>query len=174
MRMRTHRLGTLSLSTGCLMLAGSVTGCLTTERLMQTRDEGEIRCYRTTFDVVWDAIGRSFDLNGLQLEKAERRERYFVAHSGPEPEPRDVEDMAVDANAGERVAVFVDSAAPGVWAVQVVSRANFALDPGRKNWTSDLFEALERVLPDSARRPWHYEYPRCVGRAASRDSVPSD
>ncbi len=157
---------------GCLVFAGIVSGCLTTERLMRARDEAEVRCYRTSFDVVWAAIGRSFNLNGLELEEAEPRQRYLVARSGPEPEPRAVEDMAVDANAGERIAVFIDSVAPGVWAVQVVSRPNFALDPGQKNWTSDVFGAIERVLADSARRPWHYEYPRCVGGLTPGDSTP--
>jgi hypothetical protein len=158
---------------GCLAVACLTAGCLTTERLVRARDEGQIRCYQTEFGVVWEAIGRSVALNGLQLEMAVRSERFFLARSGPEPEPRDVEDMAVDANAGERVAVFVDSAGPGMWAVQVVSRANFVLDPTQKNWTSDVFEAIERALPDSARRPWHYEYPRCVvGRAAADSTAP--
>ncbi len=142
-----------------------VTACVSTERLRQSRGSGELRCYKGEFELIWGAVEQSIVRNGLLLLEADTLHRTVIARSAPEPRAEDPKDMAMDSNAGERVAVFVDSAGPAIWSVEVVSRRFFALDPSPRDWTDDVFEVLEAFLPDSAARPWHYEYPRCLPRS---------
>ena len=61
------------------------------------------------------------------------------------------ESMAVSADQGERIGIFVEGAGPGVWAVEVVNRRRFALDPGTTDWTEDVFWVIEKRLGSDAR-----------------------
>ena len=145
----------------------TVTACVSTERLRQSRGSGELRCYRGEFELIWGAVEASIVRNGLQTLVADTLDRYLIARSAPEPRPEDPKDMALESSAGQRVAVFVDSAGPSMWSVEVVSRRYFALDMAPRDWTDDVFEVLEATLPDSAARPWHYEYPLCLPRSSA-------
>ena len=145
----------------------TVTACVSTERLRQSRGSGELRCYRGEFELIWGAVEASIVRNGLQTLVADTLDRYLIARSAPEPRPEDPKDMALESSAGQRVAVFVDSAGPSMWSVEVVSRRFFALDVAPRDWTDDVFEVLEATLPDSAARPWHYEYPLCLPRSSA-------
>jgi len=94
---------------------------------------------------------------GLVLERANRENGILIARTY-EPEEKDPEKMALEANAGERVAVFlerdsVDRNGADIWAVEVVSRPIFRLDPTPFDWTNTVFLTVEELLPDSAFAP---------------------
>jgi hypothetical protein len=131
-------------------LAIGLAGCVTTQRVLRERGEGEVRCYRGSFEEVWAAAERGVRWVGLVIEVADTAQGQLMARSY-EPEVQDPEQMAVDADAGERVGVFLDNAGAGLWAVEVVSRRIFALDISARDWTPDVFLALEAQLPDSAK-----------------------
>lgn len=131
-------------------LAISLAGCVTTQRVLRERGEGQVRCYRGSFEEVWTAAERGVRWVGLVTEVADTTQGQLIARSY-EPEVQDPERMAVDADAGERVGVFLERAGSGVWAVEVVSRRIFTLDISARDWTPEVFSAIEAQLPDSAR-----------------------
>lgn len=130
-------------------LATALAGCVTTQRILQDRGSGEVRCYRGSFERVWGAAERGVRWVGLVIEVADTAQGHLLARNY-EPEVQDPERMAVDADAGERVGVFLDSAGVDLWAVEVLSRRVFALDISARDWTPDVFQAIEAQLPDSA------------------------
>jgi hypothetical protein len=121
----------LALTSLAIVLAGCVTG----QRVLQDRGKGEVRCYRASFERVWGAAERGVRWTGLEIEVADTAQGHVLARSY-EPEVQDPERMAVDADAGERVGVFIDSAGADLWAVEVVSRRVFALDISARDWTN--------------------------------------
>lgn len=131
-------------------LAIALAGCVTSQRILQDRGEGEVRCYRGSFEQVWGAAERGVRWVGLVIEAADTAQRHILARNY-EPEVQDPERMAVDADAGERVGVFLDDAGVDLWAIEVLSRRVFALDISARDWTPDVFLAIEAQLPDSAK-----------------------
>jgi hypothetical protein len=131
-------------------LATALAGCVTSQRILRDRGEGEVRCYLGSFEQVWVAAEEGVRWTGLVTEVADTAQGHLLARNY-EPQIRDPERMAVDADAGERVGVFIDSAGAGMWAVEVLSRRVFALDVSARDWTPSVFEAIEARLPDSAR-----------------------
>lgn len=134
--------------TAAVLLAG----CVTTGRLLDARGTGTARCYRLPLEELWPLVEESVRWAGLVIENANVDAGFFLARSY-EPEVQDPEDMALDADQGERVAIFVEPEGTSVWAVEVVSRPAFALDVTPRDWTAPLFEALEARLPESATAP---------------------
>lgn len=140
--------------------------CATTGSLRDQRGEGLTRFYEAPFEAVWQAAHRAVEANGLRLDASDRSERFIAATHLPrgrspgEPE----ESVAVSADQGERIGIFVDSVAPGTWSVEVVTRRRFALDPTAQDWDRAVFLALERELGEGARVPG----------GAPPDSVPHD
>ncbi len=153
-------------------VAGSLAACVTTSGILQERGTGEVRCYRVSFDTLWPVTQQAVRHVGLVLESTNRDNGFVIARNY-EPEVRDPEEMAVDADAGERVGVFFEDAGPDVWAVEVVSRRIFALDVTARDWTRPVFQAIEDRLPETARDP-HPDLAACVRtheRPAASDST---
>lgn len=133
-----------------LLLAAAA--CATTGGMADTRGEGVTRFYRTSFDTLWAAARHAVRANGLRTDEESRYERYIIATNPPDRETDfDEERVAVEADQGERIAVFVDSLAPDTWSVEVVTRRRFALDPGKTPWAEDIFWVVERDLAEGAR-----------------------
>lgn len=154
-----------------LVLVLTTTTCVTTERLLESRGSGEVRCYQGELELIWWVVERAIVRNGLRIVEADSVERVVVARTADPGREEDPQQMALDSDAGERIGIFIDSAAPDIWAVEVVSRRYFALDPTAKDWTQDLFRTVEGMLPDSAARPWHYDFPLCLPDALEPDSA---
>lgn len=152
-------------------IAIAVAGCVTGQRVLQDRGEGEVRCYRGSFEQVWGASDRGVRWVGLVVEVADTAQGHLLARSY-EPEVLDPEQMAVDADAGERVGVFLDSAGVNLWAVEVVSRRIFVLDVSARDWTPDVFAAIEAQLPESAKED-SPEVAECRRRRSGPRAIPT-
>ena len=148
--LRVRRLALTGLVTALTVLATALTGCVTSQRILRDRGEGEVRCYLGSFEQVWEAAEEGVRWTGLVTEVADTAQGHLLARNY-EPEIQDPERMAVDADAGERVGVFIDSAGAGMWAVEVLSRRVFALDVSARDWTPSVFQAIEARLPESAK-----------------------
>lgn len=135
-----------------LALAAVVGACATTGGMLETRGEGVTRFYEASFDTLWAAARHAVRANGLRTDEESERERYIVATNPPDRDPGfEEERVAVEADQGERIAVFVDSVAPRTWSVEVVTRRRFSLDPGKTPWAKDIFWVIERDLEEGAR-----------------------
>lgn len=135
-----------------LLLAAVTLACATTGSLKQSRGKGVTRFYEAPFDSVWAAARHSIEANGLRLDETSEYEGYLIATNRPERGGNmDEERVTVEADQGERIAVFVDSVAPRTWGVEVVTRRTFALDPGKTRWAEDIFWVIERDLGSDAR-----------------------
>jgi len=151
-----------------LLLASGLLACASTTSLFEDRGPGGagvIRHYRVPFESVWEAVQASVRFNGFEVVEASRVNGYVLARTpGTNQGPGVREDeMAVTADAGERVAIFVDSIAPDVSSVEVVSKRRFALDVTPRNWTRDVFQAIEWELPDDSRADSLPSLPDSVG-----------
>lgn len=135
----------------CLAAALLGGACASAGGLAGARGEGVTRYYATDFATLWKAIRASMSFNRLRVQEADRRERHvYAVRSGQRRGPGAREgELAVSSDFGERVAVFVDSVAPGTWAVEVITRRRFALDVTYEDWTRDVFQALEWYLADA-------------------------
>lgn len=143
-----------SLAIGSLL---ALTGCISARNIAEQRGRGETRCYLVSYEDLWPAVEMGVRSVGLVLERANRENGILIARTY-QPETRDPEKMALEANAGERVAVFlerdsVDREGADIWAVEVVSRSIFALDPSAFDWTRTVFLAIESLLPDETVAP---------------------
>ena len=127
-------------------------GCVTTRGILEERGTGVTRCYAIEYQELWSAAQDALQMHGLVLERA-NRENGFLAARTYEPEVEPPEEMALESDAGERVAVFIERDSPGVWAVEVVSRPIFGLDVTARNWTRPVFVSLEDLLPETAMDP---------------------
>lgn len=135
-----------------VLAALAAVACATTGGMLDDRGEGVTRFYETTFDSLWAAARSAVRANGLETDDENRSERYIVATNPPDRQTDfDEERVAVDADQGERVAIFVDSLGPRTWGVEVVTRRQFALDPGKTPWAKDVFWVVERYLGGGAR-----------------------
>lgn len=142
----------LLLSGLLLVLLGA---CATTGSLREQRGEGLTRFYAAPLEEIWQAALHAVRANNLRLDRADRGDRFIAAThlpSGDRVGPPD-ESVAVNADQGERVGIFVDSVTADTWSVEVVTRRRFALDPTAQDWTRAIFLALERELGPDARRP---------------------
>lgn len=120
--------------------------------MLDSRGDGVTRFYETTFDSIWTAAHQAVRANGLQTDDENRNERWIVATNPPDRQTdHDEERVAVEADQGERIAIFVDSLGPRTWSVEVVTRRRFALDPGKTPWAEDIFWVVERYLSSGAR-----------------------
>lgn len=134
---------------GMLLLAAVVGACATTESLRNARGEGITRFYEATFDELWSAALTAVRANNLQLDRADDFDRFIAATHPYARSPNDPEEsVTVGAQQGERIGIFVDSVAPGIWGVEVVTRRRFALDPNKLGWAQDIFYVIERRLGD--------------------------
>lgn len=135
-----------------LVAALSIAGAAcASANISEMRGEGETRCYLAPYDVLWPAAEAGVRRNGMVLEQANRENGIIVGRSY-EPEVEDPADMALESNAGERVAVFlerdsVDAEGRDIWALEVVSRPIFALDVTARDWTRPVFLAIEAGIP---------------------------
>lgn len=145
-------------------------GCLTTERLLQSRGTGEVRCFGVGMETLWPALVRALPRTGLEIVEADSSERILIARTWPGP--KTVDDQGLGADQGERVAVFVDSAGPDVWAVEVVSRRYFTLDVTPKDWTDDVLLTITELLPEGS-LVWDYDYPACRRSSGQPQSPPT-
>lgn len=142
-----RRWGAAALAALLLALA-----CATASSLRDARGEGTTRFYEADFEVLWEAALRAVRANGLRLDERDAYDRYILATNAPQRGGgMDDERVVVDADQGERIAVFVDSVGPGKWGVEVVTKRAFALDPGKTEWAKDIFYVIERELGDEAR-----------------------
>lgn len=124
--------------------------CVTGVRMLDTRGTGIVRCYFAPEDTLWAAVESGVRESGLVLERLDPENGIVLARSY-RPEEVDPEEMALEADQGERVAIFVDPEGISVWAVEIVNRAAFALDPTPRDWTEALFFTIEARLPDGGR-----------------------
>lgn len=132
-------------------IAVALAGCASAN-IADQRGNGETRCYLAPYDVLWPAAENGVRGVGLVLERANRENGIIVARTY-QPEVQDPADMALQSNAGERVAVFlerdsVDGEGRDIWALEVVSRPIFALDVSARDWTRATFLAIESGIPD--------------------------
>lgn len=137
------------------LLLALLGACATTAGLREERGEGLTRFYGAPLERVWEAALRAVEANGLRLDRADRGDRFIAATHLPTGDPvgEPDESVAVSADQGERVGIFVDSVAPGAWSVEVVTRRRFALDPTSQDWTRAVFRVIERELGPDARLP---------------------
>ncbi|WP_419947973.1 hypothetical protein [Candidatus Palauibacter sp.] len=138
------------------LLAGA---CLATGGLLESRGTGTTRCYRLEYEALWERVVEAVRYAGLVIERANVENGFVLAHSY-RPDIEDPEEMALEADQGEVVGVFVEDEGPDVWAVEVVSRARFAFDPSPRDWTGPVFLALENRLPAEASAP-HEDLAAC-------------
>lgn len=135
-----------------LTLLAAALGCASVGDVRSHRGEGVTRYYEAPFEAVWRAALDAVEANGLRLDTENSSEGYIVAtHLPGRPGMAPDESMAVSADQGERIGIFVERAGPGVWSVEVVNRRRFALDPGTTNWTEDVFWVVEKRLGEEAR-----------------------
>lgn len=121
--------------------------CATTGDLRNAEGTGTTRFYEAPFEAVWQAALEAVDAYGLKLDRADDFDRFIAATHVPDRTGTGrEEEVAVTADQGERIGIFVDSVAPGVWGVEVVTRRRFALDPERLGWAEDIFYAIERRI----------------------------
>jgi len=120
--------------------------------MLASRGRGVARCYHLQHEALWPIVAGAVADAGLVV-KNENEENGFILAESYKPEVQDPEDMALGADQGESVAVFVEPEGLDVWAVEVVSRPKFPLDPTPMNWTQPIFNMLELALPDSASAP---------------------
>lgn len=150
--------------------------CATTAGLREQRGQGLTRFYAAPFERVWEAALRAVEANGLRLDRADRGDRFIAATRLPSGDPvgPPEESVAVGADQGERVGIFVDSVAPGTWSVEVVTRRRFALDPTARDWTRAVFLVIERALGPDARRPGPPRPDSARAEPAPPDSIAAD
>lgn len=129
-----------------------MTACLPNVNLLDARGSGTARCYRLSYERLWPIVEESVRWVGLVIEQANEENGIILAASY-KPEVEAPEDMALDADQGEGVAVFIEPEGDDVWAVEVVSKPRFRLDPTPRDWTESLFLALETRLPAEASAP---------------------
>ena len=134
-------------------------GCLATGGVLQQRGTGLARCYRLEYDALWNGVVEAVRYAGLVIERQNVENGFVLAHSY-RPDVEDPEEMALDADQGEVIGVFVEDEGPNVWAVEVVSRPRFAFDPSPRDWTGPVFLALEDRLPAEASAP-HEDLAAC-------------
>lgn len=144
---------TTKLAAAIALLVASVVACATTGSMLDARGEGVTRFYEASFDTIWSAARHAVRANGLRTDDESEYDRYIVATNPPDQDGGDFDDdrVVVDAQQGERIAVFIDSVAPGTWGVEVVTKRRFALDPGKTPWAEDIFWVIERDLSEGAR-----------------------
>ena len=136
---------------------GLAAGCASARNIGEAQGQGTTRCYLGEYEVLWPAAVEAIRSLGLVMERANRDNGVLVARTY-RPEVEDPEDMALESDQGERVAVFLEldsRAADGrpIWTVEVVSRPIFALDPTPRDWTPAVFLRLENGLPTEATSP---------------------
>lgn len=137
---------------GILVVAGAA--CATTGDLRDAEGTGTTRFYEASFEPLWQAALEAVDAYGLKLDLADDFDRFIAATHLPERTGTGREDeVAVTAEQGERIGIFIDSVAPGVWGVEVVTRRRFALDPERLSWAKDIFSVIERRIGRAAVDP---------------------
>lgn len=146
MRARALRLTLATLLTAVL-------GCASVGDVRSLRGEGVTRYYEAPLASVWRAALDAVEANALRLDAENRDEGYIVATRLPsrQPDMAPDESVAVSADQGERVGIFVERAGPGVVSVEVVNRKRFALDTGSTDWTEDVFWIVEKRLGPDAR-----------------------
>ena len=134
-------------STVTAALLVTVAACATTGDLRNAEGTGTTRFYEAPFEAVWQAALEAIDTYGLQLDRADDFDRFIAATHLPDRTGTGrEEEVAVTADQGERIGIFVDSVAPGIWGVEVVTKRRFALDPQRLGWAQDIFYVIERRL----------------------------
>lgn len=140
------------LPVAAVLVATGAGACATTGGMLETRGEGVTRFYETSFDTLWTAARHAIRANGLQTDDESEYDGYIVATNPPDRQSDfDDERVAVEADQGERIAVFLDSVGPRAWSVEVVTRRRFSLDPGKTPWAEDIFWVIERDLAEGAR-----------------------
>lgn len=144
---------TTTVAAATALLAALAAGCATTGDMRNTRGQGVTRYYETTFGALWSAAQHAVEANGLRTDDTSEYDRYIIATNPPDRGPRGFDDerVVVEADQGERVAVFIDSIAPRTWSVEVVTKRQFALDPGKTPWAKDIFWVIEQDLAEGAR-----------------------
>jgi hypothetical protein len=135
----------------------ALVGCVTSGNIADHRGSGETRCYIAPYDALWPAVETGVRELGLVLERANRENGILVARTY-EPEVVAPEEMALQSNAGERVGVFferdsLDGEGRDVWAIEVLSRPIFNLDPSARDWTRAVFLAIEARIPTEYFQP---------------------
>lgn len=147
------------------VVALAIASCVTASGILAERGTGTTRCFRVSYDTLWPAAEAAVRWVGLVVERANRENGFLVGRSYRPPD-RPPEEMAVEADQGERVAVILDGVGPDVWAVEVISEPIFRLDPTPRDWTEPVLEALRGRLPASARAP-HPDLSRCIAEHAT-------
>lgn len=139
--------------TAVLLVLLAAVGCASAGGFRSLRGEGVTRFYEAPFEAVWEAALQAVEANGLRLETEDRQEGVIVASRLPSgrSDMAPDESVAVSADQGERVAIFVDSVRADLQAVEVVNRRRFALDPDVTDWTEDVFWVIEHRLGGDAR-----------------------
>lgn len=156
-----------------LVLLVTALGCASTQNLRQSRGEGTVRYYEAPFERVWQAAVEAIGANGLRLDEADEYERFIAATHLPDRTGTGREDeVAVTADQGERIGVFVDSVAAGVWGVEVVTKRRFALDPNRLGWARDIFYVIEQRLDGARVTPPPGAVDTVPADSAARDTAP--
>lgn len=136
-----------------LALAVVATACATTANLKKARGTGDVREFEANWKEMWEATLKSVPANGLQLDRANEYERWIVATHLPTQtgSGRAEDEVALEANQGERIGIFLDSIGPGQWAVEVVTMKRFALALDKQEWFEEIFWVIEHELDDENR-----------------------
>jgi len=142
--------------TGTFLAIAVLAGCATTHGLKTSRGSGEIRHYRADWSTIWDAAISSIGTNGLEIEEINEDQGYILAGKG----------LGLWSY-GERVGIFInlerETENGAVYAVEVISKRNWALNITAKDWKRSVFQVFESKLPHEA----------CVRCAPPPDQPPS-
>ena len=92
-------------ATAACISALVLTGCLSAGNLVDYRGTGVTRCYRLEYERLWPTVLESVRWAGLVIENANEDNGVILSRSY-ELEVEDPEDMALEADQGEAVAVF--------------------------------------------------------------------
>jgi hypothetical protein len=111
------------------------TGCRTITDVRQARGTGISRIFETPMDKVWDAIPEALISLGLNPVWSKKEDGYFLAERG-----------VTAWSYGEKVAIFVEQAAPSRTKVEVVSKRTFALNISASDWEKRLLDKIEEAL----------------------------
>ena len=128
---------------GSVLTLCLIAGCATTASVRQARGSGVTRVYDASFATMYAAARRAIGQVGLNLVEAKEDvpgERATLVAS---------QDMTTF-SFGERVAIFVTAHGDQHVSVEIVSKRVVATNLFAKNWTSDLFAAIEAQLHQEA------------------------
>lgn len=129
----------ITVATACL----SLTGCATVSTVKRSQGTGTAKTYAAPSDEVVTKTRKALGELGLNLVEVER------SQDGNHTSLIATKELSLFSY-GERVAIFVTKQDEQRTTVEVVSKRVVTTNVFAKNWTSDIFRTLDRLLLEGA------------------------